>query len=57
MEIVQNGGTEQLAPMLARMLDRQSANLTMVQRTAHIDRVIDPELSLPACRKADGDAM
>ena len=29
----------------------------MVQRTAYIERVMDPELSLPACQKADNNAM
>ena len=43
------------------MSDTQSANLivtgSMVQRTAYVERVMDPKLSLPACQKADGDAM
>ena len=61
MGIVENGGAEQLARMLPRMPDKQSANLiatgSMVQRTACIERVMDPELSLPACQKADNSAM
>ena len=60
-EIVQNGGEEQLARMLPRMPDKQAANLmatgSMVQRTSYIERVMDPELSLPACLKIDGNAM
>ena len=61
MEIVKNGTVEQLARMLLRMPDKPSANLiatgSMVQRTAYIERVMDPELSLPACQKADNSAM
>ena len=61
MEIVKNGGAEQLVRMLQRMPDKQSGNLiatgSMVQRTACIERVMDPELSLPACQKADNSAM
>ena len=61
MEIVKNGGAEQLARMLPHMPDKQSANLiatgSMVQRTAYIERVVDPELSRPACQKADNSAM
>ena len=61
MEIVENGGAEQLARMLPRMPDKQSANLiatgSMVQRTAYIERVMDPEFSLPTCQKADKSAM
>ena len=61
MEIVENGGAEQLARMLPRMPDKQSANLiatgSMVQRTAYVERVMDPELSLPACQKADNSSM
>ena len=61
MDIVQNGGAEQLARMLSRMPDKQAGNLiatgSMVQRTAYIKRVMDPELSLPACLKVDGNAM
>ena len=29
----------------------------MVQRTAYIERVMDPELSMPACQKEDNSAM
>ena len=40
---------------------RQSASLiatgSMVHRTAYIERVMDPELSLPACQKVDNSAM
>ena len=43
------------------MPDKQAANLiatgSMVQRTAYIEGGMDPELSLPACLKADGTAM
>ena len=48
MEIVQNGGAEQLLRMLPHLPDKQSANLiatgSMVQRTAYTERVMDPEL-------------
>ena len=41
MEIVQNGGAEQLARTLPRMPDKQAANLiatgSMVQRAAYIE--------------------
>ena len=60
-EIVRNGGAEQLARMLSRMPVKQSANLiatgSMVQRTSHLERVMVPELSLAACKKADGNAL
>ena len=43
------------------MPDKQSANLiatsSMVQRTSYVERVTDPELSLPACQRADTSAM
>ena len=58
MEIVKNGGAEQLARMLPRMPDKQSANRiatgSMVQRTAYIERVMDPELY---AKKADSSAI
>ena len=58
MEIVRNGGAEQLEH---RMLDKQSVNLiatgSMVQRTSFLKRVMDPELSLAARKKADGNAL
>ena len=61
MEIVRNGGAEQLARMLSRMPDKQSANLiaigSMVQRTSYLERVMDPKLSLAACKKADGNVL
>ena len=61
LEIVRDGGAEQLARILPRMPDKQSANLiatsSMVQRTSYIERVMDPELSLPACQRADTSAM
>ena len=47
--------------MLPRAPDKQSVNLiangSVVQRTAYLERVMDPELSLSACQKADGNAM
>ena len=59
--IVRAGEAEQLARMLPRMPDKQAANLiatgSMVQRTANVERVMDPKLSLPACRRADNGAM
>ena len=61
MEMVRNGGAEQLARMLSRMADMQSANLiatdSMVQRTSYLERAIDPELSLATCQKADGNNL
>ena len=61
MEIVQNEEAEQLARMLSRMPDKQSANLiatgSMVQRISNLERVMEPELSLAACKKADGNAL
>ena len=61
MEIVRNGGAKQLARMLSHMPDKQSANLivtgSMVQRTSHLERVMDLELSLAASQKANGNAL
>ena len=61
MEVVKNEGAEQLARMFPRITDKQSASLiatgSMVQRTAYIERVMDPELSLPACQKTDSSAI
>ena len=61
MEIVRHGGAEQLAWMLSRMPNKQSANLiatgSVVQRTSYLERVMDPELLLAACKKADGNAL
>ena len=43
------------------MPDNQSANLiatnSIVQRASYIERIMDPELSLPACQRADTSAM
>ena len=61
LEVIRDGGAEQLARILPRMPDKQSANLiatsSMVQRTSYIDRVMDSELSLPACQPVDTSAM
>ena len=61
MEIVRNEGAEQLARMLSRMPDKQPAYLIatgfMIQRTSYLECVMDPELSLAACKKADGNAL
>ena len=61
MGIVRDGGAEQLARMLPRTPDKQAANLiangSMVQRTAYVERVMDPKLSLPAYRRTDNGAM
>ena len=61
MEIVKNGTVEQLARMLLRMPDKPSANLiatgSMVQRTAYIEQMVDPVLSLPTYQKTDNSAM
>ena len=57
MGIVRDGGAEQLARMLPRMTDKQTASLiaigSTVQRMAYVERVMDQKLSLPACRRAD----
>ena len=59
--IVQDWEVEQLAQMLPRMPDKQAANLivtgSMVQRTEYAERVMSPNLSLPACRRTDSGAM
>lgn len=59
--IVREGGAEQLARMLPRMPDKQSANLiatgSMVQRTAYIERGVDPKMSQSACQRADNGAL
>ena len=43
------------------MPDKQSANLiatsSMVKQTSYIERVMDPDLSLPACQWAGTSAM
>eukprot|EP00904_Undaria_pinnatifida_P006010 jgi/Undpi1/2539/HiC_scaffold_13.g05918.m1 len=61
MVIVPNGGAEQLARMLSRMPDNQSANLiatgSTAQRASHLERVMSPELSLAAYQKADGNTL
>ena len=61
IRIVRDGGAEQLERMLPLMPDKQAANLiatgSMVQLTAYVERVMDPNLSLPACRRADNGAM
>ena len=61
MELVRNGGAEQLAWMLLRMPDKQPANViatgSMVQRTSYLERVMGPELSLAACKNADGNTL
>ena len=58
MEVVKNEGAEQLARMFPRITDKQSASLiatgSMVQRTAYIERVMDPELY---AKKADSSAI
>ena len=60
LEIVRDGGAEQLARILPRIPDKQAVNLiatsSMVQRTSYIARVMDPELSLHACLLADVSA-
>ena len=61
LEIVRDGGAEQIARILSRMPDKQSANLiaasSTVQLTYYIEQVMDPELSLPACQRTDTRAM
>ena len=59
--IVRDEGAEQLAWMLPRMPDKQGASLIatgfMVQRTAYVERVMGPKLTLPACPRADSGAL
>lgn len=61
VERVRDEGAEQLARVLPRMPDKQSASLittiSMVQRTSCIERAVDPELSLTACQRADTSGM
>ena len=61
MKLAQNGEAEQYARMLPRMPDKKSANLiatgSVVQRTAYLERVMDPKLSLSAYQKAVGNTM
>ena len=59
---MRDGGAEQLERMLPRMPDKQAANLIatgsmVVQQTAYIERVMDPKLSLPVCRREDNGTL
>lgn len=60
-ETIDNGEAKQFAWMLPRTPDKHSVNLiataSIVQRTAHIERTLDPESSLPACQKQDSRAI
>ena len=59
--IVRDGGEEPLARMLPRMPNKPSADLTatgyMVQRTVHVEQVMDRTLSVPACRRVDNGVI
>ena len=58
---LKRGGAKLLARMLPRMLDKTSTNPiatgSLVQRTANIEGVMDPELSLTACQRATGNVV
>ena len=60
-EIVKGGGTDHPACCLANMPDKQAAALIVTeflgQRTGYLERALDPELSLEACRRADNGAQ
>ena len=59
--VVRDGSAGTLARVLPRVPDKQTANListsAMVQRRAHLERVMGPKLSPPARRRADNGAM
>ena len=61
MEVVRDGGTDHLARCLANMPDKQAPALITVeslgQRTSYLERALDPELSLEACKRADDGAQ
>ena len=52
---------DHLARCLANMPDKQAAALTTIeslgQRTGYLERALDTELSLDACRRADNGAQ
>ena len=58
---MRNGGAEQLVRMLPQVSDKQEANLvatgSTMQRAAYVQRVVDPKLSLPACRREEYGAV
>ena len=60
-DIPKRGSGASLARMLWRMPGKQSANLiatgSMMQRTSLLEHVKDPELSLAARQKEDGNAL
>ena len=59
--IGRDGRAGQLARKLPGMPDKRAANLiatgSVAQRTAYVERVMDPNLSQPACRRAHNGAM
>ena len=60
-EIVKEGGTDHLASCLANMPDKQAAAHIVTespgQRTGYLERALDTELYLKACREADNGAQ
>ena len=59
--IFHEGGTDHLARCLANMPDKQAAALivteSLEQRTGYLQRTLDAELSLEACRRTDNGAQ
>ena len=57
MKVITDGGADKLAKMVPRMPDRQVANLitslSLIQRSAYIERGIDPTLTKEACERLD----
>ncbi|CAN0425517.1 unnamed protein product, partial [Scytosiphon promiscuus] len=57
MKVIAEGGADKLARILPRMSDRQVANLitslSLIQRSAYIERGIDPALTKEACERLD----
>ncbi|CAN0344777.1 unnamed protein product, partial [Scytosiphon promiscuus] len=57
MRVIAEGGADKLARILPRMSDRQVANLitslSLIQRSAYIERGIDPALTKEACERLD----
>ena len=61
MEVVRDGGADYLARCLAKMPDKQAAALitfeSLGQQTSHLERALDPGLSLEAYKRADNGAQ
>ena len=61
MNKITEGGAEKLARMLARMPDKQVAQLvtaqSLTQRSAYLKRGIDHKRAKKACERLDNDVM